>query len=297
MKPSLSTVLFGITISMLVLAQQAEPVPTKSLGTYKKAGRIWTNLLIPRKLSRERLIKLAQDLHKSEPTTAFRFFDDDSQFQQFKDWDINYPSSVYQYPQKWVKAHHIANLQQMAYDTSGPKWVLIEGYTTEKIADIYSESAPTKIQKRSFSHSETIVNEYDRTNGLTTVRLKPMTVSKDSTSEMTLAALFVQGGATKQVGFITLQFISISGEWQFRNEREFSLLLDNQRVNYGQLNLDIAKVINNVAVESLSINLQYQDFRRITDAKLVQGKLGRKDFMLQENQLEALRDLVSRINP
>jgi len=129
-------VLLAFSFSFAQKSQDAEDIPVKSLGTYRKGGMTWTILLIPRKVSRERLIKMARELHNSEPSTCFRFFDDDKEFQQFKDWDINYPNPAYKYPQKWVKEHHVANIQKMAYDANGPKWVLLAGYTTEKISDL-----------------------------------------------------------------------------------------------------------------------------------------------------------------
>lgn len=126
--------LFCLTILTAASSQEAQDITVKVLGTYKKGSQTWTNLLILRKINQEKLIKMARELHKGEPNTHFRFFDDDKQFQQFKDWDINYPNSAYPYPQKWVKEHHVANIQKMAYDANGPKWVFIKGYTTEKIA-------------------------------------------------------------------------------------------------------------------------------------------------------------------
>lgn len=130
------SLLFCLAIAKTASSQETQDIPVKALGTYKKGRQTWTNLLIPRKVNQEKLIKMAKELHKAEPNTYFRFFDDDKEFQQFKDWDKNYPNPAYPYPQKWVKEHHIANIQKMAYDANGPRWVLIKGYTTEKIADL-----------------------------------------------------------------------------------------------------------------------------------------------------------------
>lgn len=292
------SLLFCLAISTTASTQETQDVPIKSLGTYKKGGQTWTNILIPRKVNREKLIKMAKELHKSEPNTNFRFFDDDKQFQQFKDWDISYPNPAYPYPQKWVKEHHVANLQRMAYDSTGPKWVLLEGYTTEKIADIFTDQPPPNSpsqNKRVFSHNEEIVTELDHLKNITTVRLKPMRIANDSTGEQNLAALFVYSGNTPtRPDFITFQIISISSQWQFRNGRELVLFIDGQRASYGEMNNDISRIVNNSAAESISLNLQFEDFKRISNAKKVEGTIGQKVFVLQEKQLEALRDLASR---
>ncbi len=134
-RTSILLVIFAF-FSVTLAAQKNEEISTKHLGTYKKASTIWKNLLVPRKLNQTQLLKLAQELHKTEPTINFRLFDDDKQFQSFMDWDINYPNPAYPWPQKWVKEHHVANIQPMAYDTSGPKWAILKGYTSEKIADL-----------------------------------------------------------------------------------------------------------------------------------------------------------------
>jgi len=130
------SLLFCLMLLTTAFTQETQDISVKALDTYKKGNQTWANLLIPKKVSRERLIKMAKELHKAEPNTSFRFFDDDKEFQQFKDWDKNYPNPAYSYPQKWVKEHHVANIQKMAYDASGPKWVLIKGYTMEKITDL-----------------------------------------------------------------------------------------------------------------------------------------------------------------
>ncbi|MEP7342765.1 MAG: hypothetical protein ABI977_33860 [Acidobacteriota bacterium] len=125
-----------LAIVVSAFPQETQDIPVKILSTYKKGNQTWTNLLIPKKISQEKLVKMAKELHRAAPSTYFRFFDDDKEFPQFKNWDMNYPNPVYPYPQKWVKEHHIANIQKMAYDANGPKWVFIKGYTTEKIADL-----------------------------------------------------------------------------------------------------------------------------------------------------------------
>ncbi len=294
------SILFCIVTAANVLPQETQDVPVRLLSTYKKGGQTWTNLLIPAKVNREKLIKMAKEFHNAEPNTNFRFFDDDKQFQQFKDWDINYPNPADPYPQKWVKEHHVANLQRMAYDSSGPKWVLLEGYTADKIADIINDPTPPAsiLKKRTFNHSEEIATEYDGLKNLTTVRLKPMNIANDPEREISLAALFVYSGRTpSRPDFITFQIISISNQWQFRNNRELTIVLDGRRISFGEMSNDISRVVNGKAVESISLNLQYEDFRRITDAKKVSGTIGHKNFFLQEKQLEALLDLANRTSP
>src|SRR5207248_2354418 len=85
----------------------------KELARYEKGGRLWRNLVIQPKIKKEELIGLAQKLHRENPTTAFRFFTDDKQFQQFADWDKNYPSDAHPSPEGWVKKHYVAIINRM----------------------------------------------------------------------------------------------------------------------------------------------------------------------------------------
>ncbi len=92
------SLVFFTSIAFAKETQEMQDIPVKNLGTYKKGSQTWTNLLIPKKIGKDKLIKMAKELHNAEPNTCFRFFDDDKQFQQFKDWDINYPNPAYPYP-------------------------------------------------------------------------------------------------------------------------------------------------------------------------------------------------------
>src|SRR5687767_6221237 len=72
----------------------AMPQPTKQIAglqvyelpSYIKAGRGWCSYVVPADITREALIALAKELHKSAPDTSFRFFTDASQYRTFKAW-------------------------------------------------------------------------------------------------------------------------------------------------------------------------------------------------------------------
>ena len=135
MKPSrILLVLVTLLIASFPLAQAAqgndEPISVKVLATYRKDDQTWKYLLIPHKLTRERLIKLARELHRAEPDTSFGLFDDDKQFQQFMAWNKNYPSAAYPYPEKWVEKHYIAMINKM-----GGEWQLVAMYASLEFAE------------------------------------------------------------------------------------------------------------------------------------------------------------------
>lgn len=90
---------------------------------------------MPVGISREDLIELAKDIHQKDPQSCYHIFDDDAQFEQFKNWDVNYPDPAFPFPEEWAEKHHIANTQLMA-ETGGVKWGLYDGLGAEKIAPL-----------------------------------------------------------------------------------------------------------------------------------------------------------------
>ena len=98
-------------------------VPIRELTAYKKAGRTWRSFVIPSGLDREHLVELARELHRRNPVASCRFFDDASQFDQYREWDQHYPSASHPYPEQWVNKHYIAMLNKMLAP-GGSRWQL-----------------------------------------------------------------------------------------------------------------------------------------------------------------------------
>lgn len=98
-------------------------VSIRELTAYKKAGRPWRSFVIPSGLDREHLVELARELHRRDPVASFRFFDDASQFDQYREWDQHYPNASHPYPEQWVSQHYIAMLNEMLV-RGGSRWQL-----------------------------------------------------------------------------------------------------------------------------------------------------------------------------
>ena len=94
--------------------RRIERIVRRELESYEKAGSNWRNILIRRNTSQDDLIKLARKLHQEDPTSYFRFLDNDEEFQQYMDWDKNYPDDNYPYPKEWTEKHYIAMINQMS---------------------------------------------------------------------------------------------------------------------------------------------------------------------------------------
>jgi hypothetical protein len=99
-------------------------IKVTELGRYRKGGRLWVSVVIPRDLPREALIQLAKRLHQQEPDVSYRLFTDGKEYGKFAAWDQNYPSDDYPYPKGWAKKHYIAIVNLMATLGGTRRWQL-----------------------------------------------------------------------------------------------------------------------------------------------------------------------------
>jgi hypothetical protein len=99
-------------------------VRVAELSSYTKAGRTWRNLVIPADLEGDALVRLARELHKADPASSFRFFTDDSRFDEYMLWDQNYPDARYPSPSDWVRRHYVA-MANLMLESGGARWQLI----------------------------------------------------------------------------------------------------------------------------------------------------------------------------
>ena len=91
----------------------------KDLGTYQNIGMDWHNIQVKRKISNSDLTTLARYYHQQTPNDNYQFWRDDSQFEAYKDWDVNYPNPDYPYPEEWTDKHLAGVIRR-----SGDQWKL-----------------------------------------------------------------------------------------------------------------------------------------------------------------------------
>jgi hypothetical protein len=115
----------------------ASPVPVatpgiisyRELDSYQKFGQRWRTILVPPDTDIHSLVMLAQQLHQENPTVRYRFFDDDSRYEQYMEWYLDYPDARVDYPEEWVDAHHTAVMNYMIRPADGSKrWLLTTPY-------------------------------------------------------------------------------------------------------------------------------------------------------------------------
>lgn len=114
--------------------QVPEVIKYRELTQSKKFGRVWRAIIIEKGVGKEELISLARHLHKGDPASSVRFFDDDTLFEQFRGWDENYPNPKFPSPEKWADEHYIA-LLNLIQDNKGRRWELWTMFSNPQLGE------------------------------------------------------------------------------------------------------------------------------------------------------------------
>jgi hypothetical protein len=169
--------------------------------------------------------------------------------------------------------------------------------------------------QRILTYSGEIETSYDQVKGITTVRLNPMQVYGESLTsakyiggdEARFSASFTYLGRRLRVQPKTVLFslVSTSKDWKYSDFRKLTALVDGKRLNLGPLervpSFTVSASANTKSEDYISqwiaISLTYKTFLRIANGKKVQIRMGPREFKLERNHLEALRDLATRMVP
>jgi hypothetical protein len=145
---------------------------------------------------------------------------------------------------------------------------------------------------------------YDKSENRTTVQIDPR-VSKTAMhvgNDIVLTAFFRFAGEElrEPVKTATLRFSSDSRNWRFIPNRELVISVDGQRISFvngGRLGR-LADPPDRVRVDNmLYFGISRDDLAKIAYGREVEVKLGSRSFKLNSVQLEALQDLLGRMNP
>ncbi|MFT6164465.1 MAG: hypothetical protein ACJA1T_000496 [Zhongshania aliphaticivorans] len=101
-------------------------------GSYNAGDWEWKVVIIPENTSGDQLLKIARTLSVKYPSTRIRFFNDEALVKQFVDrdrylYDTTGLVPEVEYPTEWVKAHHIANINDRS-NNAWRRWQLVSVY-------------------------------------------------------------------------------------------------------------------------------------------------------------------------
>jgi hypothetical protein len=153
-----------------------------------------------------------------------------------------------------------------------------------------------------FQHGETITVSYDRFKNYTFANIDPMMHLKVLSTDHDLRSLdfsafyVCPGHKLRPPRDVTFHFMAQSpNSWYRDHLRSLVLLVDGKRLDLGNADWDRGDVVSGMAEESISVDLPLRKFILIVNAKQVEGQLGGTEFVLSDENLEALRDLASRM--
>jgi hypothetical protein len=169
--------------------------------------------------------------------------------------------------------------------------------------------------QRIFTHYAKIETSYDQVKEITTVRLIPMQVYGEplasakyvGSDEARFNASFTYWGRTlrAQPKRVLFSLISTSQDWKYTDFRKLTALVDGKRLKLGPLehvpsftvNVPANSNSDDYISQEIAISLPYETFARIANGKQVQIRMGPREFELEKNHLEALRDLAACMVP
>lgn len=162
------------------------------------------------------------------------------------------------------------------------------------------QSSPTSAEaKRTFKHSETIEDKYDRFKDSTTVSVTMQLMGvKTNGLAMLLSDSYAGQGANRKppTGNVLLSFVSAGDESHYKLFHSLIFLADDERIRMGD-GVFIDLPLSYRVVESVTFGLPRDTLRKLASAKKIEFQLGPTEFTFSDSQLEAIRDFESRLNP
>ncbi len=167
--------------------------------------------------------------------------------------------------------------------------------------------------KRPFTHDGKFGTQYEAREDTTIVTLEPVVVETSSAGKelLRLAAIFqYQGKVPTKPQHISLGFYGDYPKCKFSGQPKMTMLVDGERIEFGwnprgirERKPDeegVAFSFNEGAggekcEELMFMTISQMNFLRIVNAKNVEGQIDELKFKLTESNLEALRDLASRM--
>ncbi|MDQ3819832.1 MAG: hypothetical protein M3362_19455 [Acidobacteriota bacterium] len=151
--------------------------------------------------------------------------------------------------------------------------------------------------KRKYKHADKIETTFDQAKNITTVRLGRMRVL-DTANFLELTLFYTYPGQTPATPKnVALGIMARTPDGHFSNKRELVVKADKYILKFGQMELLQNIPFGGGSTQVLATTVPYDVFLRIANAKNIEMKLGDVEFLIKDDQLEAIRDLASRTAP
>jgi hypothetical protein len=136
------------------------------------------------------------------------------------------------------------------------------------------------------------VNMADEFKDLTTMQVG---LQVAPSLRLSIAALY-EGKVSQPPDRVALNFVSKAMHWRYLRNSTLTLVVDGERVPLADLERT-GSVGTGYVLEFLGTSIPFAAFLEIVNASSVSGRLFTTDFRLEKQQLEALRDFATRLQP
>ncbi|MFL6213312.1 MAG: hypothetical protein ACJ74J_05395 [Blastocatellia bacterium] len=140
-----------------------------------------------------------------------------------------------------------------------------------------------------------VVVKYDKFEDRTTIRLGNMFIAKSRQNILSLAFLAqYEGQQPKKVEVVELFIYSATPKERFVEDHNLILLVDGLRLRLGKMALfsKTTSDADSLIGESLILPIPFETVKQISKGNTVEGKIGDKEFKLQESYLKLIREFV-----
>lgn len=158
------------------------------------------------------------------------------------------------------------------------------------------EAAALIPAKQAYNHNYVIKEDYDNAKDQTTFSLeeRPQDITAvPNTLFVTYAVPGTQGAIPKSVA---VSFFSTSESWQFLSLKSIALRLDGTELLYWEVT-ERGAASGGSVTELLTASVPVMDFLRVVNSERVEVQIGPYYFELTNEQMQALKDLASRMAP
>jgi hypothetical protein len=150
--------------------------------------------------------------------------------------------------------------------------------------------------KRKFNHTYTIETSYDKFKNITSTSLSPKALELNVKPNTLIMGFQYEGTQFSFPSEIYFSVGSKSKDWQFLSVKQINFLIDDKvRLSYPTTR--DSDVGSGYVIEWMDTDIPTSDFLKMVNAKKVALQLGYVDAELSAAQLEALRDVASRLRP
>lgn len=142
---------------------------------------------------------------------------------------------------------------------------------------------------KTFRNSKRFAVNYDRFKDQTRVSVGPF-IPKSVTIE---ARFYFKGKQLADpITDAYLMLRSYGSDWRFLNNRTLYAIIDSERINFGEGNRVSFIQLGSVS-ETLIFTVPIETFKKLAHAKSVEFKVSDAEFSLNDEHLQAFRDLLS----